>query len=149
MTKLKLFLKQVRVSCIVFHSIVLSCIMWQVPCANEQRETSNMAGNWPRQWLPLDLFSVTHPGLADLSKLISANNQLHTLIMRVIREICKVPTLQLKVLNKQYDTQNVHRDGKCYQQFNKKLTEYRHQKGFKHNCERTETEQERETANSL
>ena len=36
-------------------------------------------------------------------------------------EICKAPTLRLKVLNK-HNTHNVHRDGKCYQQFNKKLT---------------------------
>ena len=50
--------------------------------------------------LPLTLFSVTHSGLAELLKLLSANNQLHTLIMIVIREICKVPTLQFKVLNK-------------------------------------------------
>ena len=38
-----------------------------------------------------------------------------------IMDICKAPTLRLKVLNK-YNTHNVHQDGKCYQQFNKKLT---------------------------
>ena len=38
--------------------------------------------------------------------------------------ICKAPTLRLKVLNKHYiyDTHDVHRDRKCYQQFNKKMT---------------------------
>ena len=35
-------------------------------------------------------------------------------------EICKVPTLWLKVLNK-HNAHNGHRDGKWYQQFNKKL----------------------------
>ena len=39
------------------------------------------------------------------------------LIITTIMEICKAPTLQLKALN----THNVHRDEKCYQQFNKKL----------------------------
>ena len=37
-------------------------------------------------------------------------------------EICKAPTLWLKVLNK-YNTHTVHQDGKCYQQFNKNLTQ--------------------------
>ena len=32
-------------------------------------------------------------------------------------ETCKGPTLQLKALNKR-NTQNVHRDGKSYPQFN-------------------------------
>ena len=40
----------------------------------------------------------------------------------IILGICKAPTLCLKVLNKHRITYNVHRDGKCYQQFNKKLT---------------------------
>ena len=34
-------------------------------------------------------------------------------------EICKAPTLQLKVLNK-HNTHNVHQDGKCYLQFSKR-----------------------------
>ena len=33
----------------------------------------------------------------------------------IMIEICKVPTLQLRVLNKH----NVHQDGECYPQFNK------------------------------
>ena len=36
----------------------------------------------------------------------------------IIMEICKVPTLWLKVLNK-HNTHNVYRDGKCYELFNK------------------------------
>ena len=34
---------------------------------------------------------------------------------------CKEPTLRLKALN-EHNTHNVHRDGKCYKQFNKTLT---------------------------
>ena len=34
----------------------------------------------------------------------------------IIMEICKAPTLRLKVVNK-HNTHNVQRDGKCYQQF--------------------------------
>ena len=36
----------------------------------------------------------------------------------IIMEICKAPTPRLKALNK-HNTHNVHRDGKCYPQFNK------------------------------
>ena len=38
-------------------------------------------------------------------------------------EICKESTVRLKALNKhnRYSTHNMHRDGKCYQQFNKKV----------------------------
>ena len=42
----------------------------------------------------------------------------------MVMGICKaptLPTLRLKALNK-HDAHNVHRDVKCYQQFNKKLT---------------------------
>ena len=35
--------------------------------------------------------------------------------MIIMMEICKVPTLQLRVLNKH----NVHQDGECYPQCNK------------------------------
>ena len=35
-----------------------------------------------------------------------------TLVIILIMEICKAPTLRLKALNKH--THNVHRDGKCY-----------------------------------
>ena len=38
-----------------------------------------------------------------------------------IMEICKAPTLRLKALNR-HNITLVHRDGKWYQQFNKKLT---------------------------
>ena len=34
---------------------------------------------------------------------------------------CKAPTLRVKALN-EYNTHNVHGDGKCYKLFNKKLT---------------------------
>ena len=36
----------------------------------------------------------------------------------IIMEICKAPTPRLKALNK-HNTRTVHRDGKCYPQFNK------------------------------
>ena len=38
--------------------------------------------------------------------------------MIIIMEICEMPTLQLKVLNKHNITYNVHQVRKCYQQFN-------------------------------
>ena len=41
---------------------------------------------------------------------------LHTTIL--IMDICKVPSPQLKALNK-HNSHNIHQDGKCYQQFNK------------------------------
>ena len=44
-------------------------------------------------------------------------------VIIIIREICKLPTLRLKALNR-YNTHNGHRDGKCYQQYNRKLTHY-------------------------
>ena len=43
-------------------------------------------------------------------------------------EICKAPTPPLKVLNK-HNTHNVHRDGKCYLQFNKSLKHNIHSNG--------------------
>ena len=39
----------------------------------------------------------------------------------IIMDICKAPTLWPKALNKYNMTHNVHRNGKCYQQLNKKL----------------------------
>ena len=49
------------------------------------------------------------------------NNSKESWPWRIITmEVCKVPTLQLKALNK-HDTHNIHQDGKCYQQFHKKL----------------------------
>ena len=41
---------QVRVICVFFRNIMLSCDMWSVPHANEWRETSNAARNRHRQW---------------------------------------------------------------------------------------------------
>ena len=40
----------------------------------------------------------------------------------IIMEICKTPNRWFKALNKHNITDNAHRDGKCYQQFNRKLT---------------------------
>ena len=42
-------------------------------------------------------------------------------MLMLIIEMCKAPALRLKALNK-HKIRNVHRYGKCYQQFNKKLT---------------------------
>ena len=40
----------------------------------------------------------------------------------IIMEMCIAPALQLKALNKHNVTHNVYRGGKCYQQFNIKIT---------------------------
>ena len=59
--------KKVNVLCFHDIMIMLSCKMWSVPhmCTNEWLETSDVVGNWFRQWstkpVPLT-FDVTHPG---------------------------------------------------------------------------------------
>ena len=47
----------------------------------------------------------------------------YSYVIIILGEICRAPALRLKALSR-YNTHNVHRDGKCYQQFNRKLTHH-------------------------
>ena len=45
----------------VLCGIMLSCEMWSVLHANEWQESSNVGGNWCRQWTTSDLVQWCHP----------------------------------------------------------------------------------------
>ena len=58
---------------------------------------------------------------------------LFVILIIILKEICEVPTLWFKALNK-HNTHNVPRDGECYPQFNQSwhMIKCTHQEGFRH-----------------